>query len=239
MIRNQVAPTYHGALFVVEDVWVRCDLCRAAVDPVVRIPVGKQWFHPQCLRCAVCSRPSKTDAFRSVRGQPVCSDCFNRGFDKALGGNGARAGGSLLPPASRGSSRASSRALTTASGASLTPRQILSLINTGSSPATPLRLLSGASTALASGGGVAGPSPTIRFPSTPFLDSRAVTKRQSELLERQRILSDGDSNILLMDTPSSSTTTGQHGSRMQTPAAVLPPPPSRSPISAIAYKHKS
>jgi hypothetical protein len=236
MIRNQVAPTYHGALFVVEDVWVRCNLCNAAVDPVVRIPVGKQWFHPQCLRCAVCSRPSKTDAFRSVKGQPVCSDCFNRGFDKALSANsGGR--GTLLPTASRGSSRAASRALTTASGASLTPRQILSPINPGATSTTPLRLLPSASPGtLSSAGGAAGPPPTLRFPSTPFLDSRAITKRQSQLLERQRILSEGDSNIiLLMDTPT--TTSGP--SRMQTPAAMLPPPPTRSPISAIAYKHKN
>lgn len=234
MIRNQVAPTYHGALFVVEDVWVRCDLCKAAVDPVVRIPVGKQWFHPQCLRCAVCARPSKTDAFRSVKGQPVCSDCFQRGFDKALGNNGVGARGSsnLPPPPSRGTSRAGGSRPAITNG-TLTPRQILSPIGT-STPATPLRI-TGPGQYSAS----VGPSPTVRFPSTPFLDSRAITKRQSELLERQRLLTEGDSNILLAESPAPQSASSRAASRLQTPAAILPPPSTtRSPISAIAYKHK-
>lgn len=206
MMRNHIAPTYHGPVFVVEDVWVRCSLCAAAVDPVVRIPVGKQWFHPKCLRCAVCARPSRTDAFRAVKEQPVCSDCFARGFDKAL----QQPRGGCLPP-SRGASRAGSRA----QGGTITPRRAIS---PSSNAATPLRIS-------------AGPSPQAhRLPSTPFLDTRSITKRQSELLERQRLLTEGDLNILMTRPMKDSAAPSPAN---PTPSAL------RSPISAIAYQHKS
>jgi hypothetical protein len=83
-LRNKVAQTYKGPVFVVEDVWVPCSRCRTPVDPVVRIPVGKMWFHPQCLRCVVCEKPSRTQIFHAVHDQPVCVDCVNRGFAKTV-----------------------------------------------------------------------------------------------------------------------------------------------------------
>jgi hypothetical protein len=210
MMRNHVAPTYHGPVFVVEDVWVPCSLCNAPVDPVVRIPVGKQWFHPQCLRCAVCARPSRTDAFRSVKGQPVCSDCFGRGFDKALHPLSRHSGGGLL--AGRGSSsRASSR------NGSVTPRRALSPIG---SISTPMRIS-------------ATPSAQHRILSTPFLDSRSITKRQAELLERQRLFTQGDSNILLL-APVSSQPKCTVASTTATPTLGL----HSSPIGAITFHSK-
>uniref|UniRef100_A0A7S1MSY5 LIM zinc-binding domain-containing protein n=1 Tax=Neobodo designis TaxID=312471 RepID=A0A7S1MSY5_NEODS len=78
--RNHVAPSYRGPVYAVEDIYVPCALCRTPVDPVTRIPVGRLYFHPRCLRCAVCERPATNQAFAEVKGQPVCGDCHHRGF---------------------------------------------------------------------------------------------------------------------------------------------------------------
>jgi hypothetical protein len=78
--RNHVAPSYRGPVYVVEDIYVPCALCRAPVDPVTRIPVGRLYFHPRCLRCSVCDKPAKDQAFAERNGQPVCNECSTRGF---------------------------------------------------------------------------------------------------------------------------------------------------------------
>ena len=78
--RNHVAPSFRGPVFAVEDIYVPCALCRTPVDPVTRVPVGRLYFHPRCLRCSVCERPATNQAFAEVKGQPVCADCSTRGF---------------------------------------------------------------------------------------------------------------------------------------------------------------
>jgi hypothetical protein len=79
--RNRIAPSFHGACFVVEDVWVPCGHCAAPVDPVVRVPVGALYFHPHCLRCTLCGAPhGKHATFASVNGQPLCRECQSHGY---------------------------------------------------------------------------------------------------------------------------------------------------------------
>lgn len=77
--RNHVATTFRGPVFVVEDVYVPCALCRTPVDPVTRIPVGAVYFHPRCLRCSLCDAPAGTMPFASVNDQPVCATCNTQG----------------------------------------------------------------------------------------------------------------------------------------------------------------
>lgn len=179
LARNHVAPTYKGPVFVVEDVWVPCSHCRAPVDPVVRIPVGKLVFHPQCLRCVVCQRPSRTDMFHSVGGQPVCHDCGNRGFDRSVKKTLQQQRIAL-----RLQQRSVSRERSAAG--SVTPRRALSPASPSGSP-SPAPLAIGA--------------PRCN-PASPFLDSRAITRRQKELLDRQRAVVEGDRNILFVIPPS-------------------------------------
>jgi hypothetical protein len=81
--RNHVSDTYRGPVYVVEDIYVPCALCRAPVDPVSRIPVGRLHFHPRCLRCSLCDKPAKDQAFAERNGQPVCAECDHRGFRPA------------------------------------------------------------------------------------------------------------------------------------------------------------
>ena len=117
--RNKVANSYKGAVFAVEDVWVPCSLCRTPVDPVQRIPVGNMWFHPHCLRCAICQQPSRTNVFHAVEHQPVCADCLTRGFGSTVKRSVSRSPRrelTLMPPSrsalmSRGSAASSRAAL--------------------------------------------------------------------------------------------------------------------------------
>jgi hypothetical protein len=78
--RNRVASNYRGPVYVVEDIYVPCALCRAPVDPVTRIPIGRIYFHPQCVRCAVCGRAAGSSVFVEAEGQPVCQMCNQKGF---------------------------------------------------------------------------------------------------------------------------------------------------------------
>ena len=82
--RNKIASGWSGPVFVVEDVWVPCRHCTGPVDPVVRVPVGSHFYHPQCLRCAICEKPSKAQIFKAMKGYPVCQDCFYRGYTPKL-----------------------------------------------------------------------------------------------------------------------------------------------------------
>jgi hypothetical protein len=86
--RNRIADSYHGPVHVVEDVQVLCAACFSPVNPVERVPVGPNFYHPQCLRCELCSRSSRTTVFRDVDGTPLCNSCYGSGGGaRAVGRN--------------------------------------------------------------------------------------------------------------------------------------------------------
>lgn len=193
LARNKVAPSFKGALFVVEDVWVPCSQCHAPVDPVVRIPVGKLWFHPQCLRCSICSKPSRTQIFQSVNEQPVCADCLGRGFGRTVPRLPRAVGGSFFPTIRSGQS-SPTPALTS------TPRKaIMDRPSAGPSPS------SGSGAVVPSGSPGVSPQRKIALGGTPFIDERSVTKRQLGLMSRQQAVFLNDRNIVL-HAPSSTAT---------------------------------
>ena len=88
--RNRVAESYHGPVHVVEDVQVLCGSCFGPVNAVERVPVGQNFYHPQCLRCELCSRSSRTTVFREVNGSPLCNSCYGTGGANAVGRNNAQ-----------------------------------------------------------------------------------------------------------------------------------------------------
>lgn len=68
--------SYRGPIHSVENVYVPCGWCGTPVDPVTRVPVGRMFLHPQCLRCVVCGKlGSRTLPFVARQGQPVCANC--------------------------------------------------------------------------------------------------------------------------------------------------------------------
>jgi hypothetical protein len=74
--RNRVEPSHHGPVHTVETIYVPCGWCGTPVDPVQRVPVGRMFFHPHCLRCAICGKLcSRTMPFVARQGQPVCMNC--------------------------------------------------------------------------------------------------------------------------------------------------------------------
>ena len=76
LTRNKVDPTYSGPVFSTETIYVPCGYCGTPVDPVSRVPVGRMFFHPHCLRCAICNKvQSRTLPFVARQGQPVCQNC--------------------------------------------------------------------------------------------------------------------------------------------------------------------
>jgi hypothetical protein len=76
MTRNKVDPTFSGPVFSTETIYVPCGYCGTPVDPVARVPVGRMFFHPHCLRCAICGKvQSRTLPFVARQGQPVCQNC--------------------------------------------------------------------------------------------------------------------------------------------------------------------
>lgn len=76
LTRNRVDETYNGPIFSTETIYVPCGYCGTPVDPVARVPVGRMFFHPHCLRCAICGKvQSRTLPFVARQGQPVCQNC--------------------------------------------------------------------------------------------------------------------------------------------------------------------
>lgn len=76
LTRNKVDPRYSGPVFTTETIYVPCGYCGTPVDPVSRVPVGRMFFHPHCLRCAICNKvQSRTLPFVARQGQPVCQSC--------------------------------------------------------------------------------------------------------------------------------------------------------------------
>ncbi|KAH9588979.1 hypothetical protein LSM04_008385 [Trypanosoma melophagium] len=80
-IRNGVSPNYRGPVHVVENIYVSCAECGAPVDPVTRVPAGKLFFHPQCIRCKLCGKSSLTEAyFQAMYNAAICWECASRGL---------------------------------------------------------------------------------------------------------------------------------------------------------------
>lgn len=77
--RNNVQTNYCGPVFVSEEVYVPCAACSAPVNAVERVPVGKSWYHPNCLHCHICKIQSRTLAFYAVNGFPLCVNCYGAG----------------------------------------------------------------------------------------------------------------------------------------------------------------
>lgn len=76
LTRNRVDPTFNGPIFSTETIYVPCGHCGTPVDPVSRVPVGRMFFHPHCLRCAICDKvQSRALPFVARQGQPVCQYC--------------------------------------------------------------------------------------------------------------------------------------------------------------------
>lgn len=76
LTRNRIDPRYSGPVFTTETIYVPCGYCGTPVDPVCRVPVGRMFFHPHCLRCAICNKvQSRTLPFVARQGQPVCQHC--------------------------------------------------------------------------------------------------------------------------------------------------------------------
>jgi hypothetical protein len=76
LARAQCQPSYTGPVHTVETVYVPCGWCGTPVDPVSRVPVGRMFFHPHCLRCVICGKiGSRTLPFVARQGQPVCAHC--------------------------------------------------------------------------------------------------------------------------------------------------------------------
>lgn len=74
--RAQCHASYKGPVHIVETIYVPCGWCGTPVDPVARVPVGRMFFHPHCLRCVVCGKlGSRTLPFAARQGQPVCMSC--------------------------------------------------------------------------------------------------------------------------------------------------------------------
>lgn len=74
----KVAPSYRGPIYVAENLMVPCTACLGPVDPISRVPVGKLFFHPGCIRCFLCDYRSLTDPYFQVGDQAVCSHCAEK-----------------------------------------------------------------------------------------------------------------------------------------------------------------
>ncbi|ORC87213.1 uncharacterized protein TM35_000231840 [Trypanosoma theileri] len=97
--RNGVSPNYTGPVHVVENVYVACAACSAPVDPVTRVPAGRLFFHPQCIRCKLCGKSSLTEAyFPAMYNAAICSECAVRGLGPCVSREAAVARG-IIPGA--------------------------------------------------------------------------------------------------------------------------------------------
>jgi hypothetical protein len=187
--RNKIAPTFHGPVFVVEDVWVTCGRCQTPVDPVTRIPVGRLFYHPACLRCIICQKPSKGQIFKAQKGHPVCQDCSNVGYKvtnevlkqerQALEGRQSRTSFN----GTRGSS------------ASPNVAAAFSLRSLGTLSATPSRPL--ALPPVPSPGKRTQSPSTGSRPGSTLSPVRGCTERSQQLLDRQTAVYQNDANIIL------------------------------------------
>lgn len=96
--RNNVQTNFSGPVYVTEEVYVPCCGCSAPVNAVERVPVGTSWYHPQCLRCHVCSKQSRTIAYFEVNGAPLCANCYTAAGGAAQRDSRIAGGGSSGRP---------------------------------------------------------------------------------------------------------------------------------------------
>ncbi|KEG07586.1 hypothetical protein DQ04_09351020 [Trypanosoma grayi] len=96
-LRNGVSPNYMGPVHVVENINVACAQCGAPVDPIARVPAGKLFFHPQCIRCKLCGRNDIVDAyFQVMSDSAICSECAVKGLARCVPREAAAARGIVV-----------------------------------------------------------------------------------------------------------------------------------------------
>lgn len=82
--QHRIRPSFHGPIYVPEDVMTYCSACGGPVDPVRRVPAGRLFFHMHCIRCFLCGLRSLTDPYFQVGYQAVCSRCAEKGDAKCV-----------------------------------------------------------------------------------------------------------------------------------------------------------
>eukprot|EP00796_Vickermania_ingenoplastis_P010572 gene10572-7342_t len=176
----KVSPSYRGPIYVAEDVMVPCVACGGPLDPISRVPVGRLFFHPNCVECFLCGLKSLTEPYFQVGDRAVCSNCAEKGYALCVPKEEAKQRGMILGSI-RGNAYDTFRRTDMARRRSA--RDVLN------QPTVP---------------GVSAPSLSIGG----LHNRRNTTRRTFELLQRQQHYTQNDCNILfkpIQDSPAPPT----------------------------------